>query len=250
MEDEANNYDGIASWYEKWCTGDEAYEQTLQFYLDYLKNQEGSFLELGIGTGRIALEIIRQQPKRIVGVDISKNMLEQCERKYLQLKLRNELHGSLELVHERMENISFHQEFQTVYLPFRTVGHLLTDEKLELLFLRVYQALRPDGIFVLDHYIFQKEWAVEHNDIDIIMYEDEKEIIADHYIYDFNRGLMDCSIKRNDVIVQKFMFRWIEPATINKIAKKTGFVVQSIYGDFDKRPWNHESVNQIWVLRK
>lgn len=75
-----SSYVGIAFLYEKWCTGDAGYASSLLFYVDYLKKMKGPFLELGIGTGRIALEIIKSCPNHIVGIDISKNMLDICQK--------------------------------------------------------------------------------------------------------------------------------------------------------------------------
>lgn len=198
-----NGYDGIASEYERWCTGDDSYKSSLKFYLEYLEAYNGSFLELGIGTGRIALEAIKSRSKHIVGVDISANMLKKCEEKYKKFKKDSVVVGTLQILKEKIENIVFCEEFEVVYLPFRTVGHIMTDSELERVFKKVYNALLPGGSFVLDHYVFWKEWAETHNDVDIPMYSDpEKGItITDHYIYDFERGVMDCSIKLNEKVI-------------------------------------------------
>ena len=129
--DSENGYDGIANEYERWCTGDDNYEPSLKFYLEYLEAHNGPFLELGIGTGRIALEAIKLHPKHIVGVDISANMLKKCEEKYKKLKGYSVVVGTLQLIKQKIENIEFCEEFEVVYLPFRTVGHIMTDTELE-----------------------------------------------------------------------------------------------------------------------
>lgn len=81
-----NGYDGIANEYERWCTGDDNYEPSLKFYLEYLEAHNGPFLELGIGTGRIALEAIKSHPKHIVGVDVSANMLKNVKKNIKSLR--------------------------------------------------------------------------------------------------------------------------------------------------------------------
>lgn len=250
ISNEMGNYDGISIFYERWCTGDVSYEPSLEFYQKFLRNQLGPFLELGIGTGRIALEILQKQSADITGVDVSLNMLAECRRKYDERKERNLICGKLTLRNVRMENMDFHSEFQTVYLPFRTVGHLMTDQLLDRVFERVYEALMPGGYFVLDHYMFSREWAENHNDIDILMYEKEGIRIFDHYHYDFERKLMECSIKKNGKVIQEFLFRWIEPATIRGSALRTGFQIEELYGEFDGSAWTEESNNQIWILKK
>ena len=250
--DSENGYDGIADEYERWCTGDDSYKPSLKFYLKYLESHSGPFLELGIGTGRIALEAIRSNRKHIVGVDISANMLKKCEEKYKILKKDSAEAGTLRLMKMRMEDIAFCEEFEVVYLPFRTVGHIMTDPDLELVFRNVYKALLPGGSFVLDHYIFQKEWAETHNDVDILMYSDPEKgaTIKDHYLYDFDREVMECSVKLNETVVQTFRFRWIRPEAIQQAALRAGFAIDNVYGDFDKRDFSKDSCNQIWILRK
>lgn len=247
-----NGYDGIASEYEHWCTGDDNYEHSLKFYLEYLEAHNGPFLELGIGTGRIALEAIKLHPKHIVGVDVSANMLKKCEEKYKKLKRNSVVVGTLQLIKQKIENIEFCEEFEVVYLPFRTVGHIMTNPELEQVFKKVYNALLPGGSFVLDHYIFQKEWAEMHNDVDIPMYSDlEKGItITDHYLYDFEREVMECSIKLNERVIQTFNFRWLDPEVIEQAAFCAGFTIDKVYGDFDKNEFSKDSFNQIWVLTK
>jgi len=247
---ETGNYDGISLFYERWCTGDVSYEPSLKFYKKFLRYQPGPLLELGIGTGRIALEILQINSAEIMGVDVSRNMLAECRRKYDEQKKRNNIQGKLTLMNVKMENMDFHSEFQTVYLPFRTVGHLITDHLLERVFQRVYEALIPGGYFVLDHYMFSREWAENHNDIDILMYEKDDIQIFDHYHYDFERKLMECSIKKNGEIIQRFLFRWMEPATIRNSALRTGFQIRELYGEFDGSMWTEKSNNQIWILKK
>ena len=250
LEHENGNYDGIAPWYDKWCTGDEAYLQSFKFYVKYLSDFEGPFLEMGIGTGRIALAIISEQNKRVTGVDISTNMLNECRRRYKELQTKSIVQGTLELIHGRFQDINFINEYQVAYFPFRTVGHILSDNELGEVFNKIYTALKAGGVFILDHYVFQKEWAILHNDIDIPMYNNKDEVIVDHYIYDFQEKRMLCYIKRNNIIVQSFTFRWIEPEVIKKIAICSGFKIEKVYGDFDGNELTPKSLNQIWVLRK
>lgn len=244
------SYDGIADFYEKWCSGDEAYQQSFDFYTAFLQTQPGPFLELGIGTGRIALDLISRIDCQVVGIDTSKKMLDRCHKDYLELQRNGKAVGILFLVHDCMENLKAERKFQTVYLPFRTVGHILSDITLRKLFESVYRSLLPGGLFLLDHYIFHRFWAEAHDAVDIPMFEDADEVITDYYRYDFSNGRMDCSVKRNGILAQTFRFRWIEVETIRKLAELSGFTVEKLYGDFDGSAWNADSPNQIWVFRK
>lgn len=242
-------YEGIAPWYELWCTGDYAYKETERFYLDTLARQKGRFLELGIGTGRIALKLIEKYPVKITGIDVCRNMMEICEAHYKELKT-NGCPGQLQLERKDMTELDYQEEFSTAYLPFRTVGHLLTYSDLQKMFEGVYRALEHSGLFILDHYIFDREWAIAHNEQDILMYQDEKLRIEDYYSYDFHRNLMDCRVKVNGIVREHFIFRWMEKELIEESAVRAGFQCEKLMGDFNGSPWTKEACNQIWIFRK
>lgn len=248
-EAEKTAYAGISNLYEKWCTGDPFYEQTRQFYMMFLPQREGPFLELGVGTGRLARLLVQHYAMEVVGVDICSEMLNICAAGYRRQKEIGCL-GSLQLEKADMTKLHYIGLFGTVYLPFRTVGHILTDKDLEAMFRGVYRALRPGGEFILDHYMFDRIWAEAHHDLDILMYCDDEVKIEDHYLYNFEKGYMDCTIKVNDVATDQFRFRWYSKEDIKSAAEKAGFILESLMGEFDGSAWNKESGNQIWVWRK
>lgn len=242
-------YAGISRLYEKWCSGDPAYEQTKQFYVSMLSQCEGPFLELGVGTGRLARELVQRRAVDIIGVDICPEMISTCEAAYQRQKERG-CPGNLRVELRDMTELSYKDEFRTAYLPFRTVGHLLTEEDLSAMFQGVYCALKPGGVFLLDHYMFDPKWAEEHQDQDLPMYRDDTVKIEDHYHYHFEEGYMDCVIKVNGAVADGFRFRWYAKESLGQAAAKAGFVLKRLIGEFDGSAWNQESGNQIWFWKK
>lgn len=248
-EAEKTAYAGIARLYDKWCMGDSFYEQTKQFYMHVLSQREGPFLELGVGTGRLARLLIQHHAVEVTGIDICSEMLAICETEYQRQKEAGCL-GSLLLEQGDMTELHYCEQFRTVYLPFRTVGHLLKEEHLAAMFKGVYCALKPGGVFLLDHYMFDRTWAEEHHDRDLLMYCDDTVKIEDHYIYHFDREYMDCIIKVNGAVADQFQFRWYSRECIGNAAQKAGFILDTLMGEFDGSIWNEQSGNQIWVWRK
>lgn len=242
-------YAGISGLYEKWCTGDPFYEQTRQFYMDFLSQREGPFLELGVGTGRLARCLIQHYAVEVTGIDICSEMLNICKAEYLCQK-ESGCPGTLYLERADMIQLHYSEQFGTVYLPFRTVGHILNEEDLEAMFQGVYRALKPGGVFILDHYMFDRVWAEEHQDVDILMYSGDGVKIEDHYLYNFEKEYMDCTIKVNGAAADQFRFRWYSRECIGNAAKRAGFILEALMGEFDGSVWNDQSGNQIWVWRK
>lgn len=242
-------YTGIARLYDKWCSGDSFYKQTEHFYMQMLSQRKGPFLELGIGTGRLARLLIQNHAVDVTGIDICDEMLAICDAEYQRQK-RAGCSGNLYMKKEDMTKLHYCEQFETVYLPFRTVGHLLDKEQLMAMFQGVYRALKPAGIFLLDHYMFDRTWAEEHNNRDLPMYCDDTVKIEDHYVYDFEKEYMDCKIKVNGMVEDQFLFRWYSKEYIGKAAEEAGFVLEKLMGEFDGSAWSEQSGNQIWMWRK
>ena len=240
---QGKHYAEIAAYYEKWCEGDGDYLPSGDFYLDFLSKGGGVVAELGVGTGRIALPLSKVSGIRVYGVDNSPAMLAQCEA-----GMAPGMH--LKLIQSDFQAFMLPEAADTIAMPFRTIGHILTDEGLAALFAQVRRNLKPGGRFVFDHYMFDKDMAMAHNGKAAVMYEDEDTRIVNRDYVDLRSKTMRCTVEVNGVVAEDFDFRWIEPDTIRALLPRCGFVCEKLYGDFDYADWDAWSPNQIWVLRK
>lgn len=239
-------YDSLASIYEKWSTGDWAYDASFNFYTEYLKLIPSPICELGIGTGRIAFALANQYGKTIYGIDESPKMLEITQEKFDTAGLSSQIH----LICSDMVHFSLPQKMNAIYLPFRTIGHLLNKEDILQLFTSVYNALDDEGIFIFDHYIFSKDWAETHNQKKIQMFKSNDTLIEDYYDYDFPNKLMNCKIYVNGKVQSKFKFSYNDPPYYTDLLKECHFIIDTLYGDFDNSLYNEESFSQIYICKK
>lgn len=236
-------YSGIAPYYDRWCSGDSAYHPSRGFYIDLLRRYEGVFIELGVGTGRIAIPLSQDDNRHVIGVDRCRAMLN-----ILRKTLPSD--ANLDLVEEDFISFKSAKLADVVYLPFRTIGHVLTDDALLELFRAVHYNLKKGGLFVFDHYMFNRDWALAHNGQDILMFDNGSIRIEDRLTYDFAKGIIHCQIKCNGRVIEEFDFRWLNPEVFWKLIEETNFKCVVLYGDFDYSAWNEDSPNQIWVLQK
>lgn len=244
-------YSGIAPYYDKWSSGDWAWDASRKFYRQLLMDEPGmEIMELGIGSGSISLPVLCQRHIHITGVDISDGMLNICSSSYAALLQTGKVRGQLVLRRQDMCDLTEQQQYNCVILPFRTVGHLLHDKQLEKLFFGVWRSLRPGGCFVLDHYMFNRQWAEAHNHRKIVMYSRYGTEICDCYHYNFAKGTLRCQVFVNDVCAEEFDFRWMEPDLIRNYAVAAGFRVEKLLGDYDGSLWTADASEQIWILRK
>ncbi|NDV57972.1 class I SAM-dependent methyltransferase [Bacteroides sp. 519] len=252
-----NEYTEIAEFYDEWSKGDPAAQECIDFYVDMCYN-ENDIVELGVGTGRIAIEIAKKG-KKITGIDICQEMLDKFYEKSIIWNIQDKIN----IICSDVKNFKLNNKANLITFPFRSIGHLLSLDEKEVLLKNVYLQLSDGGQFVFDHYIFNKSWADQYNNISRLMYFYEYEgvynYIWDTYNYNYKYQLMNCFVtieksNQKGVIFFKkiipFKFSWIYPEQVENLIHKTGFKVIDVYGDFKGNPLTSSSDNQIWILQK
>lgn len=257
---EKAEYDELVEAYPFWSETDSAAKPCLDFYLDICRVSKGPILELGIGNGRIAIEVARTGV-RVIGVDISTEMLNDCRKRSKECNVD----GLIDLKKGDIRNFSISEKVPLAILPFRTIGHLKSTKERLALFKNVFHALLPGGLFVFDHYIFNDEWAREHDGIRLPMGKNEdkesgvRTEVWDVYHYHYNNRQIRCEIivekwdSRGVMlssVVNPLTFSWILPEEIRGLVSKSDFVIKNCYGDFNNAPFASNSENQIWILEK
>lgn len=123
---------------------------TGEHYKDYIsvithtcqsKPEKLSVLELGCGTGRFFHHL--SNVKRLVGVDISRNMLDVALE---NLKNMPELQQVTELVDSRIEDFDYPEKFDFVY-SIGTIGEFLAFD--QTLLQKMLNFLKPGGVLFL-----------------------------------------------------------------------------------------------------
>jgi SAM-dependent methyltransferase len=118
------------------------------FYQRVARALGGPVLEYGIGNGRIAIPIAKSGID-VVGVDLSKPMLESLEQ-----RLENEppaVRRRVRAIHGDMRQVDLRRRFPLVIAPFNAILHLYRRSELEQFLSRVKRHLMPRGRFVFDY---------------------------------------------------------------------------------------------------
>jgi ubiquinone/menaquinone biosynthesis C-methylase UbiE len=110
-----------------------------------------AILDLGSGTGRnvrVMLKVLGPTG-RVVGVDISEEMLRQARQ-------RCRAYPQVTFLNRRVEEpLSFHEEFDKTFISFTLHG--FEDEDKERVIANAHRALKPGGIF----------WILDYNEFDL-----------------------------------------------------------------------------------
>ena len=117
--------------------------ETLPTILEKFNIKPQEILDIACGEGTFAVEMAKRG-FRVVGVDISKEML-----KFAKEKAKNE-NVNVEFIYGDMRSLGFNEEFDLATCWYDSLNYLLTLKDLEKAFAGVYKALKKDELFIFD----------------------------------------------------------------------------------------------------
>ncbi len=109
----------------------------------------GTVLELGCGSGRITLQLVRGG-RGVTGLDSHPGMLKSLEK--AACELQDDERKRLSIVQADMADFNIKEQFDRVIIPFSGLNCLLSDEALIACFLSARRHLRPEGELIFDVY--------------------------------------------------------------------------------------------------
>ena len=227
-------YDRIARLYDPWSA---SVVEDVAFYLERARATGGPVVELGVGTGRIAVPIACDGIP-VIGVDSSAGMLavarERAELAAAELDLR--------LGDIRMPPVE--GPVPLVIAPFRSLLHLETDADRRAVVRAVHGLLEPGGQFVFDVFWPRADDIAETHG----RWLEREPGIFERADWDEGRRTLTLRV-RGEGMETELSLAWISVGEWRELLGAEGFVVEGLYGWFDGTPWSgHE--DSIWVCRR
>ena len=135
----------------------------ITFYCDLIGNDESNHnvLEIGVGTGRIAIELCRKGIP-VTGIDNSRDMLKYAEKKAKAL-FRNRP-TLLRLIEMNVQHLDLHETFSHIIMPDGILQHFMVMSEQISILKKVHSHLKTGGILAVDIILppGSKEWTVSH----------------------------------------------------------------------------------------
>lgn len=233
----ASVYDSVARLYDPWSR---SVVEDVAFYVEEARRvAPGPVVELGVGTGRIAIPVASEGID-VIGVDSSTGMLEVCRTQ-----------AGLAGVGERIDlRLGDYREppveglVPLVLCPFRAFLHLDSDEE-RLRALRAAHALLPDGgRLVFDVFTPGREDIEETHG----RWLEREPGIFERADWDETRRILTLSLRgpENETTME---LAWVSQEEWADLLEAADFEVEACYGWFDRRPWNGED-DSIWIARR
>jgi SAM-dependent methyltransferase len=232
-----SSYDAIARLYDPWSR---SVTEDVSFYVEEAGFvAPGPVVELGVGTGRIAVPIAAAGI-RVIGVDSSPGMLEVCRE-------QAEIAGVGELVELHLgdlRNPALAERVELVLCPFRSYLHLHTDEE-RLGALRAARELLVDGGKLIFDVFAPGEDDI--TDTHGRWLEREPEIF-ERAEWDTLARTLTLSVRGPDGETTMAL-AWLSSEEWRALLERAGFEVEVLYGWFDRRPFRGGE-DMVWIARR
>lgn len=199
----------------------------------------GLVVELGVGTGRIAIPTALAGV-HVIGVDSSRRMLEVCAQRAREAGVESLL--DLRLGDLRRPPVD--ERVLLVTCPFRAYLHLRNDAQRLQALRAARELLRPGGRLVFDVFAPSRE-DVEETDG---RWLEREPGIFERADWDLEARRLTLSV-RGPQGASRMTLWWLEPERWHALLVEAGFVVEGCYGWFDRSPYSGGE-DTIWVARR
>jgi ubiquinone/menaquinone biosynthesis C-methylase UbiE len=226
-----SSYEGFAPVYDDWAAD---MTDDVDFYVDLAREAKGPVIELAVGTGRIAIPIVEGAGKRVIGIDLSPEMLELARAHAAEAGVELELHEG------DMRDLDYEAATDLIICPYRALLHLPTWADRRRVFERVSRALRPGGRFAWNAFVFDHRYAYEFDG----KWQDEPKRHLTEYAPGDSR--IDITLEDGPTL----SLWWVTRSEWEALIDVAGLEVEALYGWFDRRPFDAESREFVWIARK
>jgi len=249
MAGEAEVYDSMGDFY------DLVYSEDFDsgFYLREARECGGKVLELGCGTGRITLKLLKAGID-VTGLDVSEKMLELLKENAESAGLKVKTHLG------DMRDFRIPAKFGLAIFPYRSFLHLLADADRRKTLRNVYLHLEKGGRIAIHIY----NPSAEELKCTGILHEIEKNTVRKGgrkcelvwlMQYHPENGTADYIIdvkdeKGNGINKFEMTISFVEPEKLEKLLREAGFRNIKLYGGFNYEKYDASSQEVVVVAEK
>jgi len=203
---------------------------------------DGAALELGVGTGRVALPLA-ERGVRVHGIDLSEPMLDQLRAKPGA--------GRVAVTAGDFATTRVEGAFRLVYLVFNTITNLVTQDEQVACFRNAADHLETGGCFVIEVFVPQlrrvppgerlRPVDVSERHLGFDEYADfAGQILRSHHTWIGERGA------RSFVSTH----RWVWPSELDLMARLAGLRLRERWAGWRREPFTDESPAHVSVWER
>jgi ubiquinone/menaquinone biosynthesis C-methylase UbiE len=250
VTDGARGWDEYAPFYD-WENAQTVARRDVPFWCRLAAAQPGPILELGCGTGRIALPVARSGT-RLIGIDRSGAMLDRARRRIRRARLT---HRAL-LVRGDIRDLPFGRRtaFGCVMAPYGVLQSLTRERDLRATLESVARVLRRGGLFAVDLVPDLPRWS-EYERRTSLRGRNARGTLTliESVRQDPRRGLtifdqeyVERRGRTRQVHTFSLTFRTVSVPQMARRLEKAGFSIDAVLGDYQGGPWDERA--DTWVI--
>lgn len=200
----------------------------------------GRVLELGIGTGRVALPLAARGIE-VHGVDASEPMVARMREKPGGVDIRVAIGD--------FADVPVAGRYAVVFIVFNTFFALLTQEDQVRCFANVASHLEEDGVFVIEAFVPDltlyaggQRLAVTRLNSDSVFLDAARLDVVEQRVEATHLVLTEGGVQLFPV---RLRYAW--PAELDLMARLAGLRLRDRWGDWDRRPFDTHSTKHVSV---
>jgi SAM-dependent methyltransferase len=240
--DDRSYGDGFADVYDEWYADVSDVDATVARVVS-LAGPGGSVLELGVGTGRLAVPMAAAG-LHVTGIDTSEAMLAKLAERDVERRV--------EPILGDMTTDLPDGPFDVVVVAYNTIFNVLGDGGQQRLVDQVAARLAPDGCFVVEAFVPDvdagdasstvevRSMTVDHVVLSVSIHRPGEQVAEGQFVQFSERG---------GVRLRPWSIRWATPAQLDEMARAAGLVLDERLADMDGAAFTDASTQHVSIYR-
>jgi SAM-dependent methyltransferase len=244
-------WDDYAPFYD-WENARTLGRRDVPFWRTLAAKADGLVLELGCGTGRIALPLGRAGA-HVVGIDRSEPMLARARQRVRRAKLQ----PRIQLVRGDIRHLPFRRPFPIVIAPYGILQSLLRERDLAATLRAVHAVLEPGGTFGMELVADLPSWREYRKRVSltgwrraaggshVTLVETVRQDAA-RKLTIFDQEFTERRGRARRTHQFSLAFRTLTVPQMARRLEKAGFAVSAVLGDYRGRAWDARA--DVWII--
>ncbi len=241
--DQRSYGDGFADVYDEWYA-DVTDVGATATRLAEVAGDRGRVLELGVGTGRLAVPMA-DVGLHVIGIDSSEAMLTKLAERDIDRRVESILGDMIDDLPDG--------PFDAVLIAYNTIFNLLDDGEQQRLFHQVAARLTPNGAFVVEAFVPDfgpgdgasevgvRSMAVDHVVLSVSVNRPEQQLAEGQFVQFSESG---------GVQLRPWSIRWSTPAQLDAMAATAGLQLDERVADMAGAAFTGDSAQHVSIYRR
>jgi SAM-dependent methyltransferase len=213
--------------------------------VDFLAETAGSgpVLELGIGTGRLAIPLV-ERGINLQGVDSSNEMVS---------KLRSKPGGEdIPVIMGDFSTAELGGPYDLIFIAFNTLFAILSQDEQVAVFERVGDALNPGGVFVVEAFVPDPNRFQQHQTVraDSVSLDEIRLDVSRHDPLSQRVDAQHLFISAAGIKMYPVVIRYAWPSELDLMARLAGLRLKDRYSSWKREPFVSDSTGHVSVYEK